>query len=414
MAGAGLLEQADVDAAALAERAARFPLGGALTLDDLTEAGREHVLDTLREKEPVTWVPALGGWLVTSRDGARAVLGREARTTVEARENLVRASLGVMMLTVDGEPHTRYRRPFEAPFRRSAVHDLFARTVHQQVTALLDPIVARGEAELGRTVAAPFAVRMAGLMCGLTFAEPERIDRFYAAFAAAMVYDGDPEPQRRADRARAELDEILLAEVARSRAEGGSSITSVVARDPGDLTDDEIVAQLRVVLFGAVETIQASVMTTTLLLLQHPDQLARCLADPDLVPNAAEEAMRLIPPVTFAERWTTRPTDVLGVTIPPREFVGVSILAANRDPATFPDPLRFDIDRDNTIRALSFSFGEHACLGMHLARLETTVAVHQLLARLPGLELVTAEPASGFAFRRPPTLHVRWRTRPRL
>jgi hypothetical protein len=314
-----------------------------------------------------------------------------------------------MMLTVDGDLHTRYRRPFEAPFRRGAVHDLFARTVHDEVTALLDPIVDHGEAELGPSFAAPFAVRMAGLMCGLTFAEPERIDSLYAAFAAAMVYDGDPEPQRRADRARAELDEILLAEVGRSRAEGGSSITSVVARDPGDLTDEEIVAQLRVVLFGAVETIQASVMNTLLLLLQHPDQLARCVADPALVGNAVEEAIRLIPPVTFAERWTTRPTDVLGVTIPPREFVGVSILSANRDPATFPDPLRFDIDRDNTIRALSFSFGEHACLGMHLARLQTTVAVQQLLVRLPHLGLVDAEPPSGFAFRRPPSLRIRWR-----
>jgi cytochrome P450 len=407
--GTGMLVQAVVDEATDAERRARFPRGARVAFGDLEAAGREHVLDDLREHEPVSWLPALGGWLVTSRDGARTVLGREAGMTVEAQENLVRASLGRMMLTVDGDTHARYRRPFEAPFRRSTAHELFAAVIADEATALLDALVGSGEAEFGQAFAAPFAVRMAGRICGLSFADIAQIDRLYAAFAGAMVYDGDPEPQRLADGARAELDEILLAQVARTRREGGSSITAEVARDPEGLTDDEIVANLRVILFGAVETIQASTMNTLLLLLHHPEQLAACRADPALLGGAAEEARRLIPPVAFAERWTTRETDVIGVRIPEREFVGVSILAANRDSATFGDPTGFDIHRENTVRSLSFSFGEHACLGMHLARLETVVALEQILARVQDLELVSADPPSGFAFRRPRRMTLRWR-----
>ena len=96
-----------------------------------------------------------------------------------------------------------------------------------------------------------------------------------------MVYDGDPEPQRRADAARAELDAILLAEVERSRAQPDNSITSAVANDPArGLSDEEIVAQLRVILFGAIETVESTLANAVLLLLSDPDALAVVRAEP--------------------------------------------------------------------------------------------------------------------------------------
>ena len=134
------------------------------------------------------------------------------------------------------------------------------------------------------------------------------MQEFYEAFAGAMVYDGDPEPQRRADAARAELNAILLEEVGRSRTRPGNSITSAVANDPArGLSDDEIVAQLRVILFGAIETVESTLANAVLLLLQHPEQLAIVRSEPALYGNAIEEGMRLIPPVAFIERWTRRP-----------------------------------------------------------------------------------------------------------
>lgn len=405
-----LVDQVEISHAEDTARRERFPRGAAVTFEDLEQAGREHVIDDLREREPVSWVPALGGWLVTSREAARQALHPRTSTTVEAEQNLVRASLGTMMLTVDGTEHARMRTALDAPFRVKEVEERFGAPIRSLVDDLIDDLRKRPEAEpeLGKGFAAPFAVRMAGQALGLSLEDVPLIDGCYADFAAAMVYDGNPEPVLRAEAARAELNTLLLDELARCRRTPDRSLTSALAADSRGLTDDEIVAQLRVVMFGAIETIQASVMNTVLLLLTHPDQLELVRAEPGLLDGAVAEAIRVVPPVAFIERWTREAVRIGEVDIPAAEFVGVSVVGANRDPATFPQPELFDCRRANAARALSFSFGIHACLGLHLARLQTVLAVGGLLDRLPGLTLVSHEPPSGFAFRRPATMHLAW------
>lgn len=353
-------------------------------------------------------MPALGGWLATGYDAARTVLAPRTGLTVEARENLVRASLGHMMLTSDADDHTRQRAPFERPFRMREVEGLFGDAVRSELDDLLGVVVEARECELGEALAAPFAVRMTGRVLGLSLDDVAKIDRFYDAFANGMVYDGNPERQQRADAARSELNAILAAEFARCRRDRDSSITSAVVNDDETtLADDEIASQLRVIMFGGIETIHSGIMNTTLLLLRHPDQLAAVRADSSLLPNAIEESLRLIPPVSFIERWTPGEVEIAGVRIGRGEFIGVSALAANRDPAMFDDPLSYDIRRENARRHLSFSFGEHFCLGAHLARLELRAALERLIA-LPALRLVDVEEPAGFAFRRPPVLRVAW------
>jgi cytochrome P450 len=225
-----------------------------------------------------------------------------------------------------------------------------------------------------------------------------------------MVYDGDPEPQRRADVARAELNAILLEEVERSRSRPGNSITSAVANDPSrGLGDEEIVAQLRVILFGAIETVESTVANALLLLLQHPEQLAILRAEPGVAGNAVEEGMRLIPPVAFIERWSAAPCELGGVALEAGEFLGVSTVAANRDPAVFASPERFDVRRGNARHHLTLSHGQHHCLGFNLGRMQCQAAVTAILERLPGLEIAHAPEPTGFAFRRPATLELRWR-----
>ena len=101
-------------------------------------------------------------------------------------------------------------------------------------------------------------------------------------------------------------------------------------------------------------------------------------------------------------------TELAGVVVPAGEFIGASVIAANRDPHVFADPLRFDMRRDNARKGLAFSFGEHHCIGVHLARMQTAIALKRLLVRLPGLTLVDVTPPAGFAFRRPERLVVAW------
>jgi len=398
-----------LDEAESARRGARFPIGGRLEFDDLELHGRVAVLDRLRDFEPISWVPALGGWLVTSHELGRELLGRGDDFTVWAEPNLVRASLGVMMLTSDGEEHARQRKPFDEPFRVRPVRERFAEPVHRHIDRLLGELVPRGRCELVEEFAAPFAIGLAGDVLGLPLDDVARVQEFYEAFAGAMVYDGDPEPQRRADAARDELNAILLDEVRRSRTRPDNSITSAVANDPArGLSDDEIVAQLRVILFGAIETVESTIANAILLLLQHPDQLAILSAEPGFAGNTIEEGMRLIPPVAFIERWTSRPCELGGIELEAGEFLGVSTVAANRDPVVFAAPERFDVRRGNARHHLTLSHGHHHCLGFNLGRMQCQAAVTALLERLPGLELMHAPEPSGFAFRRPATLELRW------
>ena len=386
-----MLEQVVVSESEDAQRRQAFPAGAAITLDDLEHAGREHVLDDLRKREPVTWLPALGGWLITAREPARQILLPKSGATVEAEQNMVRASLGRMMLTVDGEEHERYRQPFEVPFRARESERLFGESIRAYARELISRI--DGATELTEAFAAPFAVGVAAQVIGLPLDDVRKIDSFYSAFAAAMEYTGDPEPLQRAEAARAELTALLL--------EGQSRVV-----EASDLTPEEVAAQLRVVMFGAIETIQASVLTTLMLLIQHPEAMAQVRADRALLVGAVDEAIRWMPPVAFMERWTREPVTLAGVEIGAREFVGVSVIAANRDPSVFADPLRFDIHRANARHGLSFSSGEHHCLGVHLARMQTVIALEEMLDAWPTIDLVSVTPPSGFAFRRPADMVV--------
>jgi cytochrome P450 len=404
-----LVPQIVVDEIEEAARRARFPAGSAIEFADLELHTRVGALDRLRAAEPISWVPALGGWLVTSHALARELLSRRDEFTVWAEPILVRASLGRMMLSTDGDEHARQRRPFEEPFGVRPVRERFAEPVRRRVDALLGELAPRGGCELVEEFAAPFAIGIAGDVLGLSLDDVARVQEFYEAFAGAMVYDGDPEPQRRADTARAELNAILLAEIDRSRRLPDNSVTSAVANDPArGLSDDEIAAQLRVILFGAIETVESTLANAVLLLLQNPGELASVRSEPGLMGNAIEEGMRLIPPVAFIERWTGVPSELGGVGLGTGEFVGVSTVAANRDPAVFPDPERFEVRRGNARHHLTLSHGHHHCLGFNLGRMQCQLALTALFDRLPGLEIAHAPEPTGFAFRRPATLELRW------
>ena len=138
------------------------------------------------------------------------------------------------------------------------------------------------------------------------------------------------------------------------------------------------------ILFGAIETVESTLANAVLLLLRCPDQLAVVRAEPDCLGNAIEEGMRLIPPVAFIERWTALPCSLGGVDLGAGEFVGVSTVAANRDPDVFSAPERFDVRRANARHHLTLSHGHHHCLGFNL--LCSVRSRWRRCSRLPGLE----------------------------
>lgn len=170
------------------------------------------------------------------------------------------------------------------------------------------------------------------------------------------------------------------------------------------LTGDEVVSNAAVMMFGGIETTEGMIVNLVYHLLLHG------VGDPSRIPNALEESLRLEPAAAVVDRYATRDVLLAGASIRKGDFVEVSLAGANRDPAFFPDPDRFDVDRENARHHLAFAQGPHVCVGMHLARLETQIAAERLFARLPGLRLDPGRPTAprGLVFRKVPRLDVLW------
>jgi cytochrome P450 len=162
-------------------------------------------------------------------------------------------------------------------------------------------------------------------------------------------------------------------------------------------------------MFGGIETSEG--MTTSLFwhLLTTPGQWAAVTADPSLAANAVEESLRLEPAAGRVDRYATSDAELGGAEVHAGDLVIVSLTAANRDPATFADPDLFDVSRPNARSHLAFAQGPHACIGLHLARLETRAALAAVTDAWPGLAIEPgATPPSGVIFRKPRSLPVRW------
>jgi cytochrome P450 len=135
-----------------------------------------------------------------------------------------------------------------------------------------------------------------------------------------------------------------------------------------------------------IDTTVNGVSAALLLLAQHPDQWQRLRADRELVPQVFAEALRLHTPVHSFTRWITEPVEIGGVELPADHRVVVLYGSANRDERHYPDPDRFDIDR-NPADQLAFGRGVHLCVGIHLARLEGHAMLNALADRVETLEL---------------------------
>jgi len=162
-----------------------FPLGAATTLDEL--AGDPHSrLAQLRAQEPVSWLPELGGWLVTRRDLALQVMRDAATFTVDDPRFSTAQVVGPSMLSLDGEQHTRHREPFNAPFRPRQVRDGFASFIEQETGRLITALESAGAAELRRGFAGPLAVAVVTEALGLAGAGTDRVLSWYDSIVRSV------------------------------------------------------------------------------------------------------------------------------------------------------------------------------------------------------------------------------------
>jgi cytochrome P450 len=372
-----------------------------VTIEEL-ERSPHALLAELREREPVAWIEALGAWLVTRRDLALEAMRDPERFTVDDPRFSTGRVVGPSMLTLDGAEHARHRAPFARPFRLFPIGERFTGLVAAETDRLIDKIEPRGRAELRRELAGPLAAAMVTHALGLANTGTEAVLGWYDAIVDSVTGLAAGRPATVAgaeafDSLRESIESVLDSE----------SLVADAARG-GGLTRAEVVSNAAVLLFGGIETTEGMIANALVHLLSNRDQLALVEADRDLLPNAIEESLRLEPAAATIDRYATTDLEFGGAAIRSGDMVTISIAAANRDPAEFPDPDRFDVCRENARRHLAFAHGPHVCIGMHLARLEAHTAVGRVLDRLTGLTLERPASPRGLVFRKPPELPVRW------
>jgi cytochrome P450 len=392
-----------------AEVRGQYPLGGSVTLAGL-EGDPHPLLAVLREREPVSWLPALGGWLVTRRDLALRVLRDATRFTVDDARFSTARVVGPSMLSLDGAEHDRHRGPFSHGFSRGEVHARLEAYVEAEAARLVTRMRPAGAADVRAGLAGPLSVAVVAQALGLGQTDPSVVLSWYGAIVdavSALARDSGAGVSSAGSAAFGMLSSSLRGAIA---AHGRSTLLGEAAAGGRALETGEVVSNAAVLMFGGIETTEGMITNAVLHLLSHPDQLSLVRGDPGLVPGAVEESLRLEPAAAVVDRYATCDIQIGGAAIRRGDLVTVSLAGAGRDPAVFPDPDRFDVRRGNARRHLAFARGPHFCLGAHLASLEAQAAVRALLRSLPGLRLDPERPSAprGLVFRKPPSLHVLW------
>jgi cytochrome P450 len=307
------------------------------------------------------------------------------------------------------EPEHRVNRALVAPaFRPRLLARWEDELIRRVVDELIDSFAPLGRADLVRRLTFAFPVRVIARILGLPERDAPQFQRWSIELISIIVnWD-------RGLAASHALRDYFAEQVAERRANPRDDLISELVETEVDgrkLSDDEIFAFLRMLLPAGIETTYRSLGNLLFALLTHPDQLDEVEANPDMRGAAIEEGLRWESPVVVVLRKCVRDSRLGGVDIDAGRGLNVFIGSANRDERRYLEPDRFDIHRTPAPH-LSFGSGPHMCLGMHLARMETRVALDALLNRLGDLRLdpdASRPRMVGIAFRSPDALPVRYR-----
>lgn len=311
---------------------------------------------------------------------------------------------GPTILAMEGHPHRGHRNLVAAAFKSRSLARWEPEIVRPVVNALIDEFVDAGTADLVRSFTFEFPTRVIARLLGLP---EDDLPMFRRRAEELISYTVN---HQRAFDASAALEAYFLEQMERRRSHPTDDIIGdlVTAEVDGERLDDRaIYSFLRLLLPAGLETTYRSSGNLLFLLLTHPDQLAAVQADPGLIPQGIEEGLRYETPLTTVQRFTTVDTELDGVAVPKHTVVDACIGSANRDEKRWHRAERFDIFRDRAPH-LSFAAGAHTCLGLHLARMETRVALECLLTRVTDLRLITDDDPHIFGqpFRSPTALPV--------
>ena len=312
--------------------------------------------------------------------------------------------MGPTILAMEGQQHWEHRNLVSAAFKSRSLVRWEPEIVRPVVNALIDEFIDAGEADLVKDFTLEFPTRVISKLLGL----PEEHLPWFRRRAVELI--SYTVKYKRAFEASAALKDYFLDQIDKRRSKPTEDVIGdlVTAEIDGEkLSDEAIYSFLRLLLPAGLETTYRSAGNLLYLLLSHPEQFQAVQADHELIPAAIEEGLRFETPLTTVQRYATEDTEVEGVEITAGSVIDVCIGSANRDERRWERSEQFDIFRKR-LPHISFAAGEHTCMGLHLARMETRVAVECLLTRLADIRLITDDNPHiwGQPFRSPTALPV--------
>lgn len=359
----------------------------------------------LRELAPLKRLPNGGYFLTRYDDLVTAYKTTRAYSSDKKREFAPKYGSSLLydhhttsLVFNDPPAHTRVRRLIMGALSPRAIAEMEPGLI-ALVDRLLGAMEAKGHAELIEDFAAAIPVQVIGNLLDVPHDERGPLRDWSLAILGALEPVISTEAFKRGNDAVRDFLAYLEILVERRRSKPGNPERDVLTKlihgetDGERLTAKELLHNCIFLLNAGHETTTNLIGNGLVALLRYPEQKARLIAQPDLIKTAVEEILRYESSNQLGNRMTTETVELGGVTLPPQTSVTLCIGAANRDPAQFPDPERFDIARMPN-RHLAFGTGVHQCAGMALARLEGAIAISHFLARFPRYELA-GEPVRG-------------------
>jgi len=294
------------------------------------------------------------------------------------------------LLTADPPDHTRFRKLVNLAFSMKRVDALEAH-MRGIVTGLIDSFIDDGQCEFVGQFAMPLPVQMISEQIGIDRTDFATVKRWSDAFADRLGGMISKERELECAAEVVEFQHALKAKIDARRAAPTDDLLSdlVNARVDGErpLDDAELLSIIQQLMVAGNETTTSSLAGGLVQLIRNPEQADKVRSDASLIRNLVEEVLRTESPTAGLWRVVKRDTELGGVPVKGGTMLMLRFAAANRDPAKFEDPDRFDVERKNANAHLAFGRGIHMCVGNMLSRKELAVAFDELLKRLDRIEI---------------------------
>ena len=375
----------------------------------------------IREAAPVHH-STLGSWVLTRHDDVDEFLRNKhvdknvytwmgGRFSGQWEQHHALRKLAANMLWANPPDHTRLRGIVNRAFTLKRVREHRA-LIERRFDSLMRPLEENGGGDICNDVFFPLAFSVVAGLIGMPEEDAPCLREWIRDFQRVFEVGMTASELRTANEAARSLDDYFGELVrARQRERGDDLLSALIdTSDEGSrLSFDELVQMCHMIIAAGSETTTFFLTNGVHQFITHPDQADLVRADLSLLSGAIDEVLRYAPAAHMIPRTTTSPVDVGGVTIPENARVMVMIAAANRDPARFPDPDRFDVTRTGTA-LLSYGLGTHFCLGWRLANLQAEVVFGALLTRYADLTLAESpRPRTRVAFPQVENLRIRFR-----